>query len=120
MTNVSHHCPPTTAAITWPGSRTYVVYAPAMTFAPSQLSWLHCVLLSFKKKKTKNEKAQDTYPENAPPGRVRKSRSGKGKTSASSCPAGCHDFMAHAHGLLGPETPDSRIWDSRNPSQLRD
>lgn len=118
MTNVSHHCPPTTAAITWPGSRTYVVYAPAMTFAPSQLSWLHCVLLSFKKE---NEKAQDTYPENAPPGRVRKSRSGKGKTSASSCPAGCHDFMAHAHGwLLGPETPDSRIWDSRNPSQLRD
>lgn len=53
MTNVSHHCPPTTAAITWPGSRTYVVYAPAMTFAPSQLSWLHCVLLSFKKKKKK-------------------------------------------------------------------
>jgi len=62
MTNVSHHCPPTTAAITWPGTLvlSYIVFTPAMTFAPSQLSWSHCVLLSFGKK------AQDTYPENAP------------------------------------------------------
>lgn len=46
MTNVSHHCPPTTAAITWPGSRTYVVYAPAMT----QLVALRLAELQKKKK----------------------------------------------------------------------
>lgn len=92
MTNVSHHCPPTTAAITWPGSRTYVVYAPAMTFAPSQLSWLHCVLLSFKKE---NEKAQDTYPENAPPGRVRKKSEWKRQNK-------CFQLPGRMSWLYGP------------------
>lgn len=55
-----------------------------------------CVLLSFKKRKGK---AEIPYPENAP--RAGWEKVGvQGRTSASSCPAGCHDFMTPARGWL--------------------